>query len=163
MAHDLNLCQFIGRLGKDPDIRYGGDGAAIANFSIACGWKTGRAEGTEWIRVVIFGKLAEVAGGYLKKGKQVYIAGRFRTREYEKEGQKRYVTEVVADQMQMLGGRDGGDAGGGYDDQPAARPQRPAQQRGAAGGGYSSRRSNPDPQPAGGTNLADMDDDQIPF
>ncbi|MNU91085.1 Single-stranded DNA-binding protein [compost metagenome] len=106
MSNDLNQCQFIGRLGKDPEVRYAPDGAAVANFSLACGWKTSNKEGTEWVRVTAFGKLAEICGEYLKKGKQVFIQGRMQTREYEKDGSKRYVTEIIADQMQMLGSKD---------------------------------------------------------
>jgi single-strand DNA-binding protein len=112
MANDLNLCQFIGRLGKDPEMRYTADGKAIASLSIACGesWKdktTGeKQEKTEWVRVVAFGKLAEIIGEWLKKGAQVYIAGKLQTRKWQdKEGSDRYTTEVVANQMQMLGSR----------------------------------------------------------
>lgn len=110
MANDLNLCQFIGRLGRDPDMRFTPDGKAVANFSIACGqsWKSKdgeKQEKTEWVRCVAFGKLAEIIGEYLKKGSQVYVSGRMQTREYEKDGTKRYTTEVVLDTMQMLGSR----------------------------------------------------------
>ncbi len=112
MANDLNLCQFIGRLGKDPEIRYSGDGKAIANFSIACGssWKDKNSgekkESTEWIRLVAFGKLGEIVAEYLRKGSQVYVSGRMQTRKYQdKEGNDKYTTEVVADQLQMLGGK----------------------------------------------------------
>ncbi len=110
MSNDLNLCLFIGRLGKEPEIKYLPDGKPVANFSIACGqtWKDKQGEKqekTEWVRVVAFGKLAEIIGNYLHKGSQVHISGRMQTREWEKDGVKRYSTEVVADQMQMLGGR----------------------------------------------------------
>ncbi len=111
MANDLNRCEFIGRLGKDPEVRYSPDGKAIANFSIACGssWKdrnTGeKKESTEWIRLVAFGKLGEIVAEFLRKGSQVYVSGRMQTREWEKDGVKRYSTEIVADQMQMLGGK----------------------------------------------------------
>lgn len=138
MANDLNQCNFIGRLGRDPEMRYAPNGEAICNFSIACGWKTREKEGTEWVPVTTFGKLAEVCAQYLKKGSQVFISGRFTTRSWDdKEGKKRYTTEIRADSMQMLGGRQGssgGDAGGygGDYSQPAPqssaprRPQRPA-------------------------------------
>lgn len=106
MSNDLNQCQFIGRLGKDVEIRYAPDGAEVATFSLACGWKTSNKEGVEWVRVTAFGKLASICGTYLKKGKQVFIQGRMQTREYEKDGSKRYVTEIIADQMQMLGSKD---------------------------------------------------------
>jgi single-strand DNA-binding protein len=111
MSNDLNQCQFIGRLGKDPELRYMPNGDAVANFSIACGskWKdkqTGeQQERTEWIRVTAFKKLAEIIGEYLKKGSQVYVSGKMRTRTYEKEGQTHYATEIIADTLQMLGGR----------------------------------------------------------
>ena len=106
MANDLNRCEFIGRLGKDPEIRYSASGDAIANFSIAVGWKTKDKEGAEWVRVTAFGKLAEICGKYLRKGSQVYIAGRMTTRKWQnKDGVDQYTTEIVADQMQMLGGK----------------------------------------------------------
>lgn len=149
MANDLNRCEFIGRLGKDPEMKYGGDGSGVASLSLACGWKTKEKEGTEWIRVVVFGKLAEICGEYLSKGKQVYISGRMRTREYEKDGSKRYVTEVVADQMQMLGGK-------GDEVDRESQPKR---------GGYADRKSATQPTQPPRTpeqNLADMDD-SIPF
>jgi single-strand DNA-binding protein len=111
MSNDLNQCQFIGRLGKDPELRYMPNGDAVANFSIACGskWKDKQSgeqqERTEWIRVTAFKKLAEIIGEYLKKGSQVYVSGKMRTRTYEKEGQTHYATEIIADTLQMLGGR----------------------------------------------------------
>ena len=106
MSNDLNRCEFIGRLGKDVELRYAASGDAIANFSIAVGWKTKDKEGTEWVRVTAFGKLAGICGEYLRKGSQVYIAGRMTTRKWvNKDGVDQYTTEVVADQMQMLGGK----------------------------------------------------------
>lgn len=124
MANDLNDCKFIGRLGQDPDIKYMPSGDPVANLSIACGWKSKEKEGTEWVRVVAFGKLADIIGKYLKKGSQVYISGSMRTRSWEKDGQKHYSTEIVADKMQMLGGKsDGqqqsGQSSGGYGGDPA--------------------------------------------
>jgi single-strand DNA-binding protein len=102
----------IGNLGKEPEIRYAASGEAICNFSIACTetWKdkaTGeKKELTEWVRISFFGKLAEIAGQYLKKGSQVYIEGSIRTRKWtDKEGQERYTTEIRGDQMVMLGGK----------------------------------------------------------
>lgn len=151
MANDLNRCEFIGRLGRDVEMRYQQSGDAVANFSLAVGWKTKDKEGAEWVRVVAFGKLAEVCGEYLRKGKQIYVSGRMRTREYDKDGEKRYATEVVADQMQMLGGRD--DDGG----QREAAPQRQAQRPAAT----PTRQSMASQAPAGGA-FADMDD-SIPF
>lgn len=118
MSNDLNLCQFIGRLGKDPDVRFSPDGKAMANCSIATGqsWKdktTGeKQERTEWIRITAFGKLAEIIGQYLKKGALVYIAGRMQTRKWKnEEGVDQYTTEIVADTMQMLGGKPATDDG----------------------------------------------------
>lgn len=106
MSNDLNRCEFIGRLGKDPEVRFTASGEAICNFSIAVGWKTKDKDGTEWVRVTSFGKLAGICGDYLKKGSQVFIAGRMTTRKWQnKDGVDQYTTEVVADQMQMLGGK----------------------------------------------------------
>ena len=105
-SNDLNRCEFIGRLGKNPELRYAASGDAIANFSIACGYKSKEKESTEWVRITAFGKLAGICGDYLKKGTQVYIAGRMVTRKWQnKDGVDQYTTEVVADQMQMLGGK----------------------------------------------------------
>ena len=111
MSNDLNRCEFIGRLGKDPEVRFTASGEAICNFSIAVGWKTKDKDGTEWVRITSFGKLAGICGDYLKKGSQVFIAGRMTTRKWQnKDGVDQYTTEVVADQMQMLGGRPAEDA-----------------------------------------------------
>jgi single-strand DNA-binding protein len=105
--NDLNQCQFIGRLGKDVELRFAGQGDAVANFSLACGWKTKTKEGTEWINVTVFGKLGEIAAQYLKKGSQVYISGRMRTEKYTgKDGIEKYGTKIIADTLQMLGGKD---------------------------------------------------------
>lgn len=115
MSNDLNRCEFIGRLGKDPEVRFTASGEAICNFSIAVGWKTKDKDGTEWVRITSFGKLAGICGDYLKKGSQVFIAGRMTTRKWaNKDGVDQYTTEVVADQMQMLGGKS--------DAPPAAKP-----------------------------------------
>ena len=100
---DLNMCQFIGRLVKDPEVRYSTEGTAMCTFTIACGWKSKAKEGTEFVRIVAYQKLAEIIGKYMKKGSQMYVAGRMTTRSYEKDGEKRYSTEIVADTMQMLG------------------------------------------------------------
>jgi len=117
MANGLNKAILIGNLGKDPELRYTPSGVAMATFSIATSetWtgKDGEKETrTEWHRIVAFRKLAEICGEYLSKGKQVYIEGRIQTREWEdKDGNKRYTTEILANQMLMLGGRDAGDSG----------------------------------------------------
>ncbi|MEW5908362.1 MAG: single-stranded DNA-binding protein [Thermodesulfobacteriota bacterium] len=114
----VNKVILIGRLGRDPEIRYTPDGTAIANFSIATSeeWKDKgsgeKKERTEWHRIVAYRKLAEICGEYLSKGKQVYIEGRIQTREWEdKDKNKRYTTEIVASQMQMLGARGTFDTG----------------------------------------------------
>ena len=106
MSNDLNRCEFIGRLGRDPETRYTADNNAICNFSIAVGYKSKDKETTEWVRITAFGKLAGICADYLKKGSQVFIAGRMTTRKWvNKDGVDQYTTEVVADQMQMLGSR----------------------------------------------------------
>lgn len=107
----LNQCSFIGRLGQDPEIRYTKDGKAVASFSIACSesWKdkqTGeKKESTEWVNISAFGKLAEIIEKYLNKGSQVYVSGKFKTDKYEKDGQTRYNTKIVAKDLVMLGGK----------------------------------------------------------
>lgn len=106
MSNDLNLCQFIGRLGRDPETRFMTNGDPVCNFSIAVGWKSKDKEGAEWVRISAFGKLAEICGQYLKKGSQVYINGRMQTRKWaDKDGVEKYTTEIMADRMQMLGPR----------------------------------------------------------
>lgn len=110
----VNKVILVGNLGRDPEVRYSSNGAAICNISVATtsSWKdkaTGqRREETEWHRVVFFNRLAEIAGEYLKKGRSVYIEGKLKTRKWQDKttGADRYATEIVADQMQMLGGRD---------------------------------------------------------
>lgn len=117
MSKDLNLCQFIGRLGQDVELRYMPNGNAVANFSIACGddykdKNTGeKVERTNWIRIQMFGRLAEVASEFLRKGSQVYVSGKQVTRKWQdKNGQDRYTTEIVASEMQMLGGKGSGES-----------------------------------------------------
>lgn len=119
MANDLNQCNFIGRLGRPPEVRYLSNGTAACNFTIAVGWKGKDKEGTEWVRISAFGKLAEICGEYLGKGSRVFISGKFRTREWEKDGQKHYMSEIVADQMQMLDTRgEGGRPSNASNQQP---------------------------------------------
>ena len=152
MANDLNRCEFIGRLGRDPETRYTPSGDAVTNFSIAVGWKSKDKEGAEWVNIVAFGKLAEICGEYLAKGKQVFVSGRINTQKYQDKetGQDRYSTRIVADQMQMLGGREDGAGDQQQAPQQRSAPARPtAPQRPAA------------PATSGG-GLADMDSD-IPF
>jgi single-strand DNA-binding protein len=167
----VNKVILVGNLGRDPEVRYSPDGAAICNVSIATTsqWKdkaTGeRREETEWHRVVFYNRLAEIAGEYLKKGRSVYVEGRLKTRKWQDKetGADRYSTDIVADQMQMLGSREGEGmgSGGGFSSsapppQQQQRAPRPAQSQGQS---QSQRPAAPQSAPA---NLADMDDD-IPF
>lgn len=146
----VNKVILIGNLGADPETRYLPSGDAVTNIRIATteNWKDKsgeKQEHTEWHRISFFGRLAEIAGEYLKKGSPVYIEGRIRTRKWQdKEGQDKYSTEVVADRMQLLGSRGGGGEGGGM-------------REATAGGGGSSK-----PQAKKGGGFDDMDDD-IPF
>ncbi len=162
----VNKVILVGNLGRDPEVRYSPDGGAICNVSIATtsNWKDKtsgeKREETEWHRVVFYNRLAEIAGEYLKKGRPVYVEGRLKTRKWQnKEGVDQYTTEVVADQMQMLGGREGGDGGamggGGGDRGESQSAPRPAAAR-------APQAQRPAAPAAGGANLADMDDD-IPF
>jgi len=122
MANDLNQCSFIGRLGADPEARFSQSGDAVCNFRIAVGWKTKEKEGAEWVPCSAFGKLAEICRDYLRKGSQVFVQGRLRTRKWQdKDGQDRYTTEIVVDQMQMLGGKPEGQS---QPQQPEQRQQR---------------------------------------
>jgi len=114
MSKGVNKVIIVGHLGKDPEVRYSPSGAAVANITVATSeqWKdknTGeKQEKTEWHRVVFFSRLAEIVGEYLKKGSQVYVEGRLQTRKWQdKDGNDRYTTEIVASEMQMLGGRSG--------------------------------------------------------
>jgi single-strand DNA-binding protein len=164
----VNKVILVGNLGRDPEVRYMPNGEAVANFSIATtdSWKDKsgvKQEKTEWHNIVMYRRLAEIAGEYLKKGRPVYVEGRLQTRKWEKDGVTRYTTEIVADQMQMLGsGRDGGsasydgemDQGGGMDDYNQAAPRQAAQARPNQAPAAS--------KPAGGNNFDDFDDD-IPF
>ncbi len=134
MARGINKVILVGNLGNDPEVKYMPSGGAVANVSVATtdSWKDKqsgeRQERTEWHRVVFFGRLAEIAGEYLRKGSQVYVEGRLQTRKWQgQDGQDRYTTEIVANDMQMLGGRGGG--GGGFEDAPArASSGKPASQ-----------------------------------
>ncbi len=163
----LNKVMLIGNLGRDPEIRYSQQGLAVVNFSIATSeqWtdkNTGeRQEKTEWHRVVAFGKPAEILEKYLSKGSQVYIEGRLQTRNYEKEGQTHYITEVVVNNFQFLGGRS--------DNQGSAYPASGGAQKEPASGGYSQQ-GGPAPnqqnfqgqtRPGGGQ--PPMQDEDIPF
>ena len=156
----VNKVIIIGNLGRDPEVRYTPSGSAVCNVSVATtrNWKNRdsgeKQEETEWHRVVFYDRLAEIAGEYLKKGRSVYVEGRLKTRKWQdKDGAEKYTTEIIAEEMKMLGGREG--MGGGADE--------------GGGGGYSER-----PQPASrpaaaakaapksSTGFDNMDDD-IPF
>ena len=109
----INQCNFIGRLGRDPETRYTQSGKAVASFSLACSEKRGGEETTEWVNVVAWEKLAEICGQYLVKGSLVFISGRMQTRKWQdKDGGTRYTTEIVAREMKMLDSRGGGDRSG---------------------------------------------------
>lgn len=111
MSKNLNLCQFIGRFGNDPEIKYMPSGDAVANFSIACGddykdKQGNKVEQTNWINIVAFGRLAEIIGEYGKKGSKIYVSGKQRTRKWQaQDGSDRYTTEIVANYLEMLGGK----------------------------------------------------------
>jgi single-strand DNA-binding protein len=133
MARGVNKVILIGNLGKDPEVRYMPNGNAVANITLATSesWKdkqTGeQQEKTEWHRVVMFRRLGEIAGEYLKKGSQVYIEGKLQTRKWQDNaGNDRYTTEIIADEMQMLGGRGGGSAGFPADAAPSQSEPAPA-------------------------------------
>lgn len=139
MARGINKVIIVGNLGADPETRYTGSGTAITSLRIATSeaWTDKQSgekqERTEWHRVKLFGKLAEIAGEYLKKGRQVYIEGSLRTDKYtDKDGVERYSTDIIANEMQMLGGQGGGEGGGFAGGQGGSRPQ---QARGGQGGG----------------------------
>ena len=134
MARGINKVILVGNLGADPETKYMPSGDAITNLRIATSdtWTDKNSgqkqERTEWHRVVMFKKLAEIAAEYLRKGSQVYIEGRLRTRKWQdKQGQDRYSTEIVADQMQMLGGKGGGMGGADAEGPPRERPATRAQ------------------------------------
>ncbi len=160
----INKVILIGNLGRDPEVRYTPSGAAICNVSLATtrNWKDKnsgeKVEETEWHRVVFYDRLAEIAGEYLKKGRPVYVEGRLKTRKWtDKDGAEKYTTEIIATEMQLLGGREGMGApggeegsGGGYSrPAPAARPAAPA--------------ARPAPAPSKASSGFDDMDDDIPF
>lgn len=156
MARGVNKVILVGNLGNDPDTRYTQGGMAITTLSLATtsvrkDRDGNQQEKTEWHRVKLFGKLGEIAGEYLRKGRQVYIEGRLEYGSYEKDGVKQYTTDIIADEMQMLGGGDRSDTGGG-------RPMRAPSQRHEPAA--SQRQNSPPPS----QNFADdFADDDIPF
>lgn len=172
----INKVILIGNLGRDPEVRYSANGSAICNVTLATSrnWKDKtsgeKMEETEWHRVVFYDRLAEIAGEYLKKGRSCYVEGRLKTRKWQdKDGAEKYTTEIIADNMQLLGGRDGGGGGGGDEGGGGGYS------RGASGGGGGGERSERAERPApaarpaptkpaakSSTGFDDMDDD-IPF
>ena len=153
----VNKVIIIGNLGRDPEVRYTPNGSAVCNIGVATTrtWKAkesgDKVEETEWHRVVFYDRLAEIAGEYLKKGRPVYVEGRLKTRKWQdKEGKDTYTTEIIADQMQLLGSREGMGGGAGGDDpgegRSAPAPRAPASK----------------PAAKSATGFDDMDDD-IPF
>jgi len=168
MARGVNKVILVGNLGADPEMRHTGGGTAICSFNLATSesWTDKQSgekqERTEWHRVKLFGRLAEIAGEYLKKGRQVYIEGSLRTDKYtDKQGVERYSTDIIASEMQMLGGgSEGGAGGGGFQRE---RPQSGGGQRQGGGGqsrggdDYGSQRQSPAPADSG------FADDEIPF
>ena len=163
----VNKVILIGNCGRDPEVRYTPGGTAICNVSVATSSRrkdkaSGESiEDTQWHRVTFYDRLAEIAGEYLKKGSSVYVEGRLQTRKYtDKDGIERYATDIIAENMQMLGGRQGmggGDSYGGGDDMGGydAPPSRPAPRQAPP-----APAARPQPKPA--PNFSDMDDD-IPF
>ncbi len=174
----VNKVILLGNLGRDPETRYTTGGDAVTNLSIATSeqWKDkngDKQERTEWHRVVLFGRQAEVAGEYLKKGRSVYIEGRLQTRKYnDKDGVEKYSTEIVADRMQLIGGgRDGGGAGGGGADEEFSGGGREAGGTGGStggrpapkGGGGSKGGGSSGGGSSGGARKSEDFDDDIPF
>ena len=184
MARGVNKVILVGNLGNDPDVKYTQGGMAITTLSVATTHVRKDRDGnqqekTEWHRVKLFGKLGEIAGEYLKKGRQVYIEGRIEYGSYEKDGVKHYTTDIVADEMQMIGGGEGGGQrgggeGGGYSQQRSGGGEggysRDSGSGGSYGGGERAQRSAPAQrrEPAPAAKVQDFDssvpfDDDIPF
>ncbi|MFO0512893.1 MAG: single-stranded DNA-binding protein [Gammaproteobacteria bacterium] len=162
MARGINKVILVGNLGQDPETKAMPSGMTVCNLRIATSesWKdkqTGEMkEQTEWHSVAMFGRLAEIAGEYLRKGSQVYVEGRLRTRKWQdKEGRDRYTTEIVANEMQMLGSRGGGMGGEG-------RGEPRGESRASGGGGRGGEGGYGD-APRGGGASDQFDDDDIPF
>ena len=170
MARGVNKVILVGNLGADPETRYTASGSAVTNIRLATtdSWRDKqsgeRQERTEWHRVVFFSRLAEIAAEYLRKGSQCYIEGQIRTRKWQgQDGQDRYSTEVVASEMQMLGGRGGGSGGGSRDEGAGGRDRAsssawPGDEQPAA---EPASRSGPPSRPGAGP--SDDFDDDIPF
>ena len=164
MSRGINKVILIGNLGRDPETRYSQGGKAVTNFSVATteNWRDRQSgeqqERTEWHNIVCFARLAEIAGEYLRKGSKVYIEGSLRTSSWEQDGQKKYRTEVMARDLQMLDSRGGGGAPSGFESGIESGPE--------SGSDSSSRSGAPATQPADNApTLSDDDnfDDDIPF
>jgi single-strand DNA-binding protein len=174
----VNKVILIGNLGRDPEVRYTPSGSAVCNVTVATSrsWKgkeSGeKVEETEWHRVVFYDRLAEIAGEYLKKGRSIYVEGRLKTRKWtDKDGAEKYTTEVIAQEMNMLGGREGmgggaggGDeeSGGGYAEPRSERPA-PSQQRPAPAARPAASAPAARPAPKSSPTGFDNMDDDIPF
>ncbi|WP_433853997.1 single-stranded DNA-binding protein [Stenotrophomonas nitritireducens] len=178
MARGINKVILVGNLGNDPDVKYTQSGMAVTRISLATTSVRKDRDGnnqerTEWHRVVFFGKLGEIAGEYLRKGSQVYVEGEIRYDKFTgQDGVEKYTTDIVANEMQMLGGRgEGGGGGGGYGGERPQRQSAPRPQGGGGGygnqdqgGGYGQRpqRQAPAQQPSAPP-MDDFADDDIPF
>ena len=170
MARGVNKVILVGNLGNDPDVKYTQGGMAITTLSVATtsvrkDRDGNQQEKTEWHRVKLFGKLGEIAGEYLRKGSQCYLEGRIEYGSYDKDGVKHYTTDIVADEMQMLGGGEGGQRGGG---EGGGYQQRSSGGGGSYGSGGDRQQRAPaqrrDPAPAKPANFDDVPfDDDIPF
>jgi single-strand DNA-binding protein len=168
MARGINKVILVGNLGADPEVRYTAGGTAIASLSVATSeqWTDKQSgqkqERTEWHRVKLFGRLAEIAGEYLKKGRQVYVEGSLRTDKYTgKDGVERYSTDIIASELQMLGGMGGGEGGGGgYRERAQGGGGGGARQQGREDYGSAPQRQSAPPPDMGGNQF---DDDDIPF
>ena len=178
MARGVNKVILVGNVGGDPEVRYMPSGGAVTNLTLATSesWKdkqTGQPqERTEWHRVVFFNRLAEIAGEYVRKGSKLYVEGSLRTRQWDQDGVKRYTTEIVASEMQMLDSRQGGQQGGGFAPQQGqqdggfqqqqAAPQQNYQQAPQQQGGGAPKSATQQPAQQPGGFDSDFDDD-IPF
>lgn len=176
MARGINKVILVGNLGDDPETKYTQGGMAVttirlATTSVRKDREGNQQERTEWHRVKFFGKLGEIAGEYLRKGSQVYVEGSIRYDKYTgQDGVERYFTDIIVDEMQMLGGRGEGGGGGGGGDRPARAPRAEGgggygggggQRSGGGGGGYGGQRSQS--APSSPPPMDDFSDDDIPF
>ena len=171
MARGINKAIIVGHLGQDPEVRYLPSGGAVTNISVATtdSWKDKQSgelqERTEWHRIVFFNRLAEIAGEYLKKGAQVYIEGRLQTRKWQaQDGADRYSTEIIANEMQMLGGRQGAGMNSSDYDQSYASSAPPSTSASPSHAGQSAVRNTAQANaPAMDASAMDSFDDDIPF